>query len=666
MRPMLALFACILIGLVANPADAWYPTTVLEEMGTSVTCGYCPLAYEGIEHNQEWYDTTEFEAVRYYGAPMFNGPAMQDRIDYYPLTPYPTAMFMGETIFLGTNDDTASGLPYQAAIQDYLGQPSYFKMTINSFDLVGPDGLIDLDIEVMEDAPNISDVDVQILVVENGVFYGHDHNDLVRDVLTTTPVTISSLGQTQNISFPFTIDAEWVDANLRLVAFIQDNTTRKIHNSVSTLPKPEYAMGYYSLGDHQTVKPLYGQMLYDSFTVHNTGTVTDTYTFELVVTGGKEDWYFSICDDSSCYVEPHSFDLAPGEHLEFHVDVTSLTSGYSQFAVKLTQAGWPAEKYRMIHYGYTTDDIEVLLVNSDKEEVYSDYFTDALEVYDIHFGVWNARWDEPPALLDALSTPIVVWNNGQNRSGFSATERAFITNYLDAGGNVMMSGQNLGEEMDDLGGEAYTWYQNYMHAEFIDDSTEDTTIEGVDLDPVSSELNLTLAGGDGADNQTSLDEIAAADGTASIIWTYDTGSNAALRAATGSHRLVYLAFGLEGIDNELDRRLVMFRAINWLRLGDMAVDTFDRFTTGLSLAGLTRPNSLIQFTLPTNGAARLSVYGLDGRLIRTLADDTYTAGTHTTQWDRMDNSGTVAPAGVYYYRLDANGESCVRKAVLLK
>ncbi len=78
-----------------------------------------------------------------------------------------------------------------------------------------------------------------------------------------------------------------------------------------------------------------------------------------------------------------------------------------------------------------------------------------------------------------------------------------------------------------------------------------------------------------------------------------------------------------------------------------------------------RASTRIAFTLPRAGHARLGVYDVAGRLVRTLADREYEAGPHALEWDARDAANRPAPSGVYFYRLERAGETLERKLVVL-
>lgn len=83
-----------------------------------------------------------------------------------------------------------------------------------------------------------------------------------------------------------------------------------------------------------------------------------------------------------------------------------------------------------------------------------------------------------------------------------------------------------------------------------------------------------------------------------------------------------------------------------------------------------RPNpaggeAALAFHLPVAGRAILQVFGVDGRLVRTLVDGELPAGPHRVAWDGTGDGGRTAPAGVYFCRLWAAGQQACRRLARL-
>lgn len=78
------------------------------------------------------------------------------------------------------------------------------------------------------------------------------------------------------------------------------------------------------------------------------------------------------------------------------------------------------------------------------------------------------------------------------------------------------------------------------------------------------------------------------------------------------------------------------------------------------------PSTRIAFALPDEQDVALRIYALDGRLVRTLVQDTRAAGRHEVMWNGQDDQGRPQAAGVYFYRLTAGDEERTAKMMLVK
>ena len=78
------------------------------------------------------------------------------------------------------------------------------------------------------------------------------------------------------------------------------------------------------------------------------------------------------------------------------------------------------------------------------------------------------------------------------------------------------------------------------------------------------------------------------------------------------------------------------------------------------------PQATVRFDLARAGRARVTVFDLAGRRVRTLCDDDLPAGAYTRVWDGRDDNGQPLPSGTYYARLTANGGNEMRKMALIR
>jgi hypothetical protein len=74
----------------------------------------------------------------------------------------------------------------------------------------------------------------------------------------------------------------------------------------------------------------------------------------------------------------------------------------------------------------------------------------------------------------------------------------------------------------------------------------------------------------------------------------------------------------------------------------------------------------IRFTLPKEGHIRLGIYDISGSRIRTLIDCREVPGKHSAVWDGRDDRGVAVASGIYFYRLQTQGEVLTRACSLLR
>jgi hypothetical protein len=326
MRVLLALI--LVLGFVAPASWAQVPRNVVAEDATATWCVYCPDAYAGLEIMKGRYDTTEFLAIRNYssssGGQLWT-PESNARNTYYGVSGFPTVIFDGKTQVATGGADAASGALYEPIVGSEIGKPSPLKITINSVDLLQPDGAIDLNIEVMENIASIANVKVRMTILENNVtnpYNGENLVDVSRDMLADVPLTVSTLGQIQNISQSFPIDPSWKTADLWFAVFVQDDTDKSILQAASSRTLPAYSIRYWAKGDRAVVGPSTGTYNYGDFALFNEGTTGDTFHVTLDRGNLPTLWGCVFTDGVTNYDSFFDVFLAPGESRVFHLEVT--------------------------------------------------------------------------------------------------------------------------------------------------------------------------------------------------------------------------------------------------------------------------------------------------------------------------------------------------------
>jgi hypothetical protein len=74
----------------------------------------------------------------------------------------------------------------------------------------------------------------------------------------------------------------------------------------------------------------------------------------------------------------------------------------------------------------------------------------------------------------------------------------------------------------------------------------------------------------------------------------------------------------------------------------------------------------VELAMARPGAARVEVFSVDGRRVRTLADRAFEPGIHRLVWDGRDDHGRGLGTGVYFLRAAADRQVFMRRVTLLK
>ena len=78
------------------------------------------------------------------------------------------------------------------------------------------------------------------------------------------------------------------------------------------------------------------------------------------------------------------------------------------------------------------------------------------------------------------------------------------------------------------------------------------------------------------------------------------------------------------------------------------------------------PETKINFSVQSPSEMNLSVYAMDGKLVRKILIGNVGTGYHSINWDGKDQSLNSVSSGIYFYRLDAGLQSQTGKMTLLK
>lgn len=504
-----------------------------------------------------------------------------------------------------------------------------------------------------------------------------DFHWIMRGMLPDHAGTPLTLGEGGSLTLPFqtALDAAWADADLHVIAWVQDDATREVLQAASTVTPADYALDFYA--ERFGITAPAGELTRLDSWLENSGSQADTYDVHLDVSA-PFDWAVSACAGTVCYpvwIRDFTVTLAPGESILLAIDVTpgsGLEAGDFTFtATSWNDAGVTASRdFRAIAPG-----ADVLFVDADDGQAYEGYFTQALFDAGATWSVWDRNALGFLTATDLARFPAVVWNAEYAMPALTDADRAALGAYLDGQGSLLLSGQDIAFDLADPASPDHTpetqaWYETQTGASFVADDSFDTTLTGTAGDPIGDGLAFAIAGGDGANNQGYPDVLLPADNARAVL-EYSPGQAAAVRFLRNGAHVVTLGFGLEGIDTAAHRAALMQNVLAWFAVtGPTAVGDAPA-AAALRGAPTASPNPFnpsvtLAFALNAEADVAVDLYDLRGQRVRGLAAGRLPAGDHALAWDGRDDDGAALPSGAYLARVRAGADVRTLKLVLAR
>ncbi len=318
---------------------------------------------------------------------------------------------------------------------------------------------------------------------------------------------------------------------------------------------------------------------------------------------------------------------------------------------------------------------DILIVNDDVPSGSSKigYYLDAMDILQKSYDVWDVQAQGIPG-ANENSYPIIIWYTGEaEQDVLTAAEQSFLANYLDNSGCLFLTGQNIAYDLvEQQNGE--TFFEDYLHSSYVQNSSGDYSLQGITGDPIGAGEVFIILGSGGANNQNSPDVITAiSQAQPAILYEEANQTNQAAIYYSGDYRLVYFAFGWEGINDQgpAQREAVLQRVLNWLDPvtdieDERNLSIYSHLTLYPNYPNPFNPTTKISFVIPKNDLVKLDIFNNIGQKVRSLLNQDYSIGIHEVIWDGKNDNGQKVSAGVYYYRLITGDIQQIRKMLLLK
>lgn len=288
---------------------------------------------------------------------------------------------------------------------------------------------------------------------------------------------------------------------------------------------------------------------------------------------------------------------------------------------------------------------------------------------------WNIAFDTASnlALRDSsvqLSNyeTVIYFAGDENSRALDVVEQSMIAAYLQNGGQLLISGSDLAGHLGQSGSAAdSTFLHDYLRSTF----SGKTGTAG----EISGESGTAFSGllGTLSPDTINCDQLTAVN--SQPIARFASGQIAGVAysgpfpSAVQSGKIVYYSFPAEALAGYQQRKDFTGKALDYFGLvNSIASNSTPVYSLHLyqNYPNPFNPQTRIRFSLPASGTAKIQIINVFGQIIAEPLNMPLSAGTHDVLWDGKTPGGQVAASGVYFYRLDFEGQSRTGKLILLR
>jgi hypothetical protein len=310
----------------------------------------------------------------------------------------------------------------------------------------------------------------------------------------------------------------------------------------------------------------------------------------------------------------------------------------------------------------------LLLVDSDGGSDDNELFaTNALESLDTEYDVWSGTVNTPVTTDELGRYSRVLWLGGLNQADVSAAEATALANFMDNGGQLILSSQYMSEA-----GHA-DFLANYFGVEVVDtDGGSIFVVDGVAGDPWFDATAFVCTGVDGANNNLDPDILGLVGDTGTVFANWRSGENppAAVYVDNGVYKAMFMGFAVEAtrVHTSVPGSMTMadFLGHAFDFFGETSVDAPVVAVADFRIEGAYpnpfNPTTTIDFAIEHSGLVSLVMYNTLGQEVKRIENGVMAAGAHASQLSADDLA-----SGLYIVELLVDGQSRdTHKLMLLK
>ncbi|MFN0275656.1 MAG: T9SS type A sorting domain-containing protein [Chitinophagales bacterium] len=662
MKKFYVVSLLIVFDLTANTIFAQAKKYPLFEHFTQASCEPC-ADQNPIFHPVYLANETNVHHIAYHTS----WPGVDPMYDFNPTESDVMVTYYG---VLGVPDMYGDGVGYgspvnitQDVVNDLTSESSPIRVLVTET-TVGSTRNVHIEIQTVGTVPSGS-FRLKAAVIEGLIDYSSapgsngetEFPNVFRESLTGTGgvvITLASTGSSIEYDYSYPLDSEYDDDEIYVVAWVQNSTTKEILNSGAT-GDPDVEV--VNVSDNTFTEE--GGMFESNVINLGDADANLTITLDAQQPAG---WDASLMYDGTTITSGSTVTSDALSEIPLHVHVmTGAGSGIGSYTVTVTNDDEPTWSPMVLRY-YTIQDVTDLIVNNNSA------FGD---------GSLYGTWENEVFYEDGISAAGIttsgmttdnVFNAGMKGGALAGVENVYynvgwtfpaltkdelrenLTTYLENGGNLFISGQDIGWEIDFYADNglpaAKNFYEDYLHATFVNDDAGSTDLTSIASDVWFGTTAASTIDDDYYPANYYPELIEPADDNGIPIFSWDGNDNdvAGIRSEVDGYKTVYLGIGLEQIIEADIRNAILDLSYQYFKGLIEGID-FDNALQGL--LGNASPNpanteTIIELNNISEGML-IQITDITGKII---SSEQVPAGavSHTVNVSNLQS-------GMYFYTL---------------
>lgn len=623
--------------LFAGAANSQAARFVLFEHFTQASCGPCAAQNPAFESGILNPNPDKVRHIAFHTSwpgtdPMYTHIAAENdaRTTYYGVSGVPD-------MYMNGNQKNAQPGGFSQADVDWqfsLGSPIKIKVTE-----VDNGGDRDVTVEVITvGTVPAGSYKLYTAIVENPIVYGTppgsngetDFPNVFRKMLPTINgdnYTPAAIGSSVTFNYNYLENGAWNSANIKVVAFVQNNTTKEVLNSGTVSdPTINYTLGISGASGAEGAPSMPTSFGLSSM---NLGSSSEDFIYTLT-TDAPGDWSANFDVNSTPFTTTGTVTTAAGATNAININVTPGTTPFvATYTLTVTSAAFPSSP-SILKQVYVISGVTDLIVNntgglgsgtggdaSAWESVYTAGLTFAGNT---GTAVTNDNVLMQLGAASALNgVNNIYYNIGWTFPSLTDNEIPNLENFLDNGGNLFIAGQDMGWEIMDAASGYGTpvtqgFFSGYLHAGFnADGGTANTQFnrDATDLVYGTAPSPMTINNYYGG-SYFYPDELNVSAGGTKIFGYNATTKVAGLRYYAGVYKIVYLGIGPEMLSTT-NANIVIKIAHDWFYGIITGTEADQAFESGFAVYPNPAENNLT--VLLPEGSVNYTIYDATGKTI---------------------------------------------------